>query len=67
MSSLRYSGNFCAVIDHLDREIKIRSRISDWNALQAEDPDNQEDITQAIAYMELDEFLNIGYTLVKDI
>ena len=65
MSSLRFSGQYCAVIDQRERTISIRSRITEWNLVMLEDPD-QEDLDQAIEKMDLDEFIEKGYKLTRE-
>ena len=64
MSAIRYSGNYTAVIDHRERTVTIRSRISEWSLLQADDQDD-EDMEMAIDFMDLDELIKIGYKLER--
>ena len=64
MSAIRYSGNYTAVIDHRERTVTIRSRISEWSLLQADDQDD-EDMEMAIDFMDLNEFIEIGYKLER--
>jgi len=65
MSAIRYSGNYTAVIDHRERTVTIRSRITEWNLVMLDDP-AQEDLDQAIEKMELDEFIDRGYKIIRE-
>jgi len=65
MSALRFSGQYCAVIDQRERTIRIRSRITEWNLVMLDDP-AQEDLDQAIEKMELDEFIDRGYKIIRE-
>ena len=65
MPNIKHSINYTAVIDDFYKTVKIRSRISCWNIGREVQPD-LETIDLAIERMELEDYQDQGYKLVRE-
>ena len=64
MTSIKYSINYTAVIEDLEKKIVIRDRFSTWNLCGT--GENPETIDEAIDKMDLDPLIDSGYKIIRE-